>query len=32
MNDSSTIKYAAYFAIGIGISIFALGIVAYLYF
>jgi hypothetical protein len=32
MDDSSTLKYATFFAIGIGVIIFALGLAAYLYF
>ncbi len=32
MDDSSTLKQGSYFAIGIGIVIFILGIAAYLYF
>ncbi len=32
MDDNSTLKYSAYFAIGIGITVFALGIGAYIFF
>jgi hypothetical protein len=32
MDDSSTLKYATFFAIGIGAIVFALGLGAYLYF
>ena len=32
MDDSSTLKYGSYFAIGIGIIVFLLGLGAYIYF
>ena len=32
MDDSSTLKYGSFFAIGIGIIVFFLGIGAYIYF
>jgi len=32
MDDSSTLKQGTYFAVGIGITIFALGLGAYLFF
>ena len=32
MDDSSTVKYGSYFAIGIGIIVFLLGLGAYIYF
>jgi hypothetical protein len=32
MDDSSTLKQGSYFAIGIGIIVFLLGIGAYIYF
>ena len=32
MDDSSTLRYATFFAIGIGAIVFALGLGAYLYF
>ena len=32
MDESSTLKNATFFAIGIGVIIFALGLAAYLYF
>ena len=32
MDDSSTLKNATYFVIGIGVIIFGLGLAAYLYF
>ena len=32
MDDSSTLKQGTYFAVGIGIIVFALALVAYLYF
>jgi hypothetical protein len=32
MDDGSTLKYGSYFAIGIGIIVFLLGLGAYLYF
>ena len=32
MDDSSTLKYGSYFAIGIGIIVFLLGLSAYIYF
>jgi len=32
MDDNNTVKYAAFFAIGIGLMVFCLGFAAYLYF
>ena len=32
MDDSSTLKYGSYFALGIGIIVFLLGLGAYIYF